>query len=311
MRSSRRPKAAIRDFVAYVLVGIGWLAAVFLVLAYGGVEGEYYLGWLFFVALTAMAFGSILAVYRHRWRSQEFWYLLGIALTIQWGVGAVILSAVDSVPPLLWAVAYPLNLVVLFGYLELFTRKAARAVSPPPIEMEESEAVSVEVIDEKGNPKGGLLALLTGIGGAFLWTRFDGGWLLLASWILLWVGSSCSIRGSAIVRYAGGGLASLVILGLVATRPASSSGRNAGSDSGLPSLASTPVVTMAEFNRLRVGMSYEEVVRVVGAQGELMSSSDLATNKTVVYSWENDDASNMNATFRGDEMIQKEQFRLE
>jgi uncharacterized protein DUF3862 len=72
----------------------------------------------------------------------------------------------------------------------------------------------------------------------------------------------------------------------------------------------TPVVTKAEFDQVREGMSYEEVAQIIGASGEVLSSSDLGGTKTIMYSWQNGNGSNMNAMFQGDRLVNKAQFGL-
>ena len=65
------------------------------------------------------------------------------------------------------------------------------------------------------------------------------------------------------------------------------------------------VVTKAEFDRIREGMTYEEVRRIIGASGEVQSSSDLVGIKTVLYAWMNANGSNMNAMFQDGKLVQK------
>jgi hypothetical protein len=77
-----------------------------------------------------------------------------------------------------------------------------------------------------------------------------------------------------------------------------------------PIAGPAPVVTKAEFDQIREGMLYEEVVRIIGASGELQSSSDLAGFKTVMYAWMNANGSNMNAMFQNGKLVQKAQFGL-
>jgi hypothetical protein len=72
----------------------------------------------------------------------------------------------------------------------------------------------------------------------------------------------------------------------------------------------SPVVTRAEFDQLREGMSYEDAARVIGASGELHGSSDIAGYKTVMYSWMNGDGSNMNAMFQNGRLVNKAQSGL-
>ncbi len=77
-----------------------------------------------------------------------------------------------------------------------------------------------------------------------------------------------------------------------------------------PVAAPPPIVTKAEFDQIADSMTYEQVVAIIGASGELLSSSELAGFKTVMYSWANSNGSNMNAMFQNGKLIQKAQFGL-
>ena len=73
-------------------------------------------------------------------------------------------------------------------------------------------------------------------------------------------------------------------------------------------------ITMADFNRIREGMSYRQVVEIVGREGRVMSEggSDWGAH-TVIYTWENPGimAGNMSATFQNGRLVNKAQFMLE
>lgn len=70
-------------------------------------------------------------------------------------------------------------------------------------------------------------------------------------------------------------------------------------------------VTMSQFNNIKEGMTYNEVVSILGSSGELLSSSDMAGYKTVMYQWKGTSVmGNMNAMFQNDKMITKAQFGL-
>lgn len=70
-------------------------------------------------------------------------------------------------------------------------------------------------------------------------------------------------------------------------------------------------VTMANYNRLRTGMTYEQVVAILGKEGTELSSNDIAGYQTVMYQWEGESfASNMNAMFQNGKLMQKAQFGL-
>lgn len=61
----------------------------------------------------------------------------------------------------------------------------------------------------------------------------------------------------------------------------------------------------------RAGISYSEVVGIIGRQGEELSRTSVpGLPTTVMYGWTNLDGSNMNAMFQGGSLIQKAQFGL-
>lgn len=79
-----------------------------------------------------------------------------------------------------------------------------------------------------------------------------------------------------------------------------------------PAPAETTGVNLANFNRIQNGMTYEEVVAILGEEGTVMSETDIAGFKTVMYQWFGTGSlgANMNAMFQNGAMIQKAQFGL-
>jgi len=69
-------------------------------------------------------------------------------------------------------------------------------------------------------------------------------------------------------------------------------------------------VTLKEFNEIKTGMTYDEVVKIIGFKGEEGSMTELGGIKTIMYTWNNPDFSNMNATFQNDKLVSKAQFGL-
>ena len=72
-------------------------------------------------------------------------------------------------------------------------------------------------------------------------------------------------------------------------------------------------VTMANFNRIKTGMKYDEVVKILGKEGEVLSESDVAGYKTIMYKWDGDEGgfgANMNAMFQNGKLNTKSQFGL-
>lgn len=70
-------------------------------------------------------------------------------------------------------------------------------------------------------------------------------------------------------------------------------------------------VTLAGFQKIKTGMTYKQVVEVLGKEGELLSESDIAGIKTEMYQWKAGFPANMNATFQRGKLVSKAQFGLE
>jgi hypothetical protein len=68
-------------------------------------------------------------------------------------------------------------------------------------------------------------------------------------------------------------------------------------------------ITMEKFKQLQSGMSYQQVVDILGREGEELSRSDLAGYTTVMYQW-TEGFSNMNAMFQNNSLVSKAQFGL-
>ncbi|MBS6860352.1 MAG: DUF3862 domain-containing protein [Clostridiales bacterium] len=71
---------------------------------------------------------------------------------------------------------------------------------------------------------------------------------------------------------------------------------------------------MSEFKRIETGMTYDEVVEIVGTDGELSTSVDMFGSelKTEMYVWRGNGSigSNANVTFQGGTVIAKSQVGL-
>lgn len=72
-------------------------------------------------------------------------------------------------------------------------------------------------------------------------------------------------------------------------------------------------VNMENYLKLQNGMSYEEVVEILGEQGEELSSNNIAGTSTIMYMWKAKGFSgaNMNAMFQDGGLVQKSQFGLD
>lgn len=69
-------------------------------------------------------------------------------------------------------------------------------------------------------------------------------------------------------------------------------------------------VSMKAFLTLRDGMSYDEVREIVGVSGMARSGYVRDGAHYTMYSWENEDGSNMNVIFRDEQLLSKAQFGL-
>lgn len=68
-------------------------------------------------------------------------------------------------------------------------------------------------------------------------------------------------------------------------------------------------VTIDKYNKINMGMNYEQVKAILG-EGELASQTSLAENKNEMYEWINEDGSNMNITFQDGKVDTKTQIEL-
>ncbi len=75
-----------------------------------------------------------------------------------------------------------------------------------------------------------------------------------------------------------------------------------------------PTITLEEFNQIKNGMTYEDVVEIIGGEGTLLSESGSKNSEyyTVMYSWEGTGSigANANCMFQGGFLISKAQFGL-
>jgi len=72
-----------------------------------------------------------------------------------------------------------------------------------------------------------------------------------------------------------------------------------------------PGVTYAQYNQIKTGMTYSEVVSILGPPDEELSSMEMAGFYTVVYMWEGTTlGGNMNVMLQNNQVINKAQSAL-
>ena len=73
-------------------------------------------------------------------------------------------------------------------------------------------------------------------------------------------------------------------------------------------------MSMAEFEQIKSGMTYAEVVAIVGGPGKLLSESGNPGDQfhTAMYMWEGEGGfgANANVTLQGEHVMAKAQFGL-
>jgi hypothetical protein len=69
-------------------------------------------------------------------------------------------------------------------------------------------------------------------------------------------------------------------------------------------------LTMAKYQQIKEGMSYQEVVGILGFEGEELSRNTFGDLTTIMFVWKGDGFANMNATFQNDKLVSKAQFGL-
>ena len=105
------------------------------------------------------------------------------------------------------------------------------------------------------------------------------------------------------------GIAALVFLCLIVAIFGQTVPKPTSPSPVLPTV-SIKIVTKAAYDRIETGMSYREVVALIGWEGEELSRSELAGYITVMYAWKNPTGSNMNVMFQNDKVVSKAQFGL-
>jgi type IV secretory pathway VirB10-like protein len=68
-------------------------------------------------------------------------------------------------------------------------------------------------------------------------------------------------------------------------------------------------VTAEEYERVQPGMSFSEVLDIIGS-GKEVSSTKIGFDRAEVRSWQNPDGSNMTAMFQNSQLVSKAQFGI-
>lgn len=69
-------------------------------------------------------------------------------------------------------------------------------------------------------------------------------------------------------------------------------------------------LTMDKYNQIKTGMSYEEIVKIIGSEGEESNSSTAGNFEIKTYTWKGPKFTRIFATFRNNELSAKSQTGL-
>lgn len=123
-------------------------------------------------------------------------------------------------------------------------------------------------------------------------------------------------RKSGCLSYIVAGFLFLVLFGTIGSLMNNQSSSKPEAGFKMPSIGKQ-IITFDKYQKIQNGMSYKQVVEIIGAEGEEISrnkidgvSGVMGAVETVMYQWVNGNGSNMNAIFQNDKLNQKAQFGL-
>lgn len=104
----------------------------------------------------------------------------------------------------------------------------------------------------------------------------------------------------------------LVIFLLMIMVAAAAGGSNTTNTSNTNTSTTSGVATLDIFNQIEIGMSYEEIVQLVGAEGTLSTESGYSNQTMKVYYWYSSNGiSNMTISFMNGKVSAKSQIGLD
>lgn len=86
---------------------------------------------------------------------------------------------------------------------------------------------------------------------------------------------------------------------------AANAGRNDGENPANDSEGSSETVTLEKFNRIRLGMSYDEVKEIIGSEGKQSSSTKGRNYETASYEWKGEKFARITARFTNGSLTYK------
>lgn len=94
------------------------------------------------------------------------------------------------------------------------------------------------------------------------------------------------------------------------TTPSSSPSSTTDNSDDKTSDSKSTSLTMDKYNKVKNGMSYKEVVEIMGSDGTETFNSTIGKYTTVSYKWEGENFQFIYATFQNDKLTSKTQANL-
>ena len=69
-------------------------------------------------------------------------------------------------------------------------------------------------------------------------------------------------------------------------------------------------VTLANYNRLQTGMTYDQVRQILGKDGEVRIRANTAKFVSLTYAWKGDDSGELFGIFHDDKLVKKSEYSL-
>jgi hypothetical protein len=111
--AARNGGSRIKDFVAYVVIGVACVGIIWLLAMHTGKRGvppsSTSVNWLGLGAVMAIVFITAIHEHRHAWRSFRFWIAWTSALVVEAALGVVILWNAPRLTAWVWGFLYPVN----------------------------------------------------------------------------------------------------------------------------------------------------------------------------------------------------------
>ena len=104
----------------------------------------------------------------------------------------------------------------------------------------------------------------------------------------------------------------VIVLGVIVGASGNSNKPDNSVSAGITTVQKQEKLNLEKFNKIETGMTYDQVVEIIGEEGTVLSESEIANIKTAIYSWygEGSIGANANVTFQNGKVTAKAQFGL-